>query len=112
MKIPVAPHILQSGRSKQMAIYCSNLCRNGYLHKKQCRKDMELWDGTTLWTAVVLITLAACTRTVPNVPAQPNGASVELRYLSGSATHPAVDGVHHLALEEFTADVVSPLWRC
>ena len=73
---------------------------------------MELWDGTTLWTAVVLITLAACTRTVPNVPAQPNGASVELRYLGGSATHPAVEGVHRLALEEFTADVVSPLWRC
>jgi len=42
----------------------------------------------------------------------PAGAFVELRYLGGSAAHPAVEGVHRLALEEFTADVVSPLWRC
>jgi len=49
---------------------------------------------------------------LPPKEQHPNSPSVELRYLSGSATHPAVEGVHHLALEEFTADVVSPLWRC
>ena len=68
-------------------------------------------NGITLWAVVFLLGLAACTRTVPNVPAQPNGASVELRYLGGSATHPAVEGVHRLALEEFTANAKSPSWR-
>ncbi len=45
------------------------------------------------------------------MPSRPVGASVELRYLSGSATHPAVDGVHRLALEEFTANAQFPSWR-
>ena len=68
-------------------------------------------NRVTLWAVVFLFGLAACTRTVPNVPAQPNGAVIKLRYLRGSATHPSIEGVHYFALEEFTADAQAPSWR-
>ena len=65
-------------------------------------------NRVTLWAVVFLFGLAACTRTVPNVPAQPNGAVIKLRYLRGSAAHPVVEGVHCFALEDFTADAQAP----
>ena len=61
--------------------------------------------------ALVCLTACSCTRALPPKEQHPNSPSVELRYLGGSATHPAVDGVHRLALEEFTADAQSPSWR-
>ncbi len=60
---------------------------------------------------IALLGLVACTRATPEGVSPPAGAFVELRYLSGSATHPALEGRQRFALEDFTADAESPSWH-
>ncbi len=59
----------------------------------------------------MLLDLVVCSWATPEGVPSPAGAFVELRYLGGSTTHPAIEGVHRLALEEFTADAQAPSWR-
>ena len=60
---------------------------------------------------MALLGLVACARVTPERLSSTTGAFVELRYRSGSATHPAIEGVQRFALEEFTANAKSPSWR-
>ena len=91
--------------------YCETIKHLRLSIKKPRQSTVNSWKANNLWASVMFLGLAACTQTVPNVPAQPNGAVIELRYLSGSATHPAIEGVHCFALEEFTANANGPSWR-
>ena len=61
--------------------------------------------------ALVCLTACSCTRAIPQKEQHPDFLSVELLYLSGSATHPALEGRQRFALEEFTANANVPSWR-